>query len=82
MFERSEMVRTKIFLSNKTQAVRLPKAVSLPAGIEEVEITVVGNSRIISPIGESWDEWFAHKGPGDDFLTDREQSKADERESF
>jgi antitoxin VapB len=55
-------VNTKMFKSNKTQAVRLPKAVAFDESVIEVEIVVVGNSRIISPAGDSWDQWF--DGPG------------------
>ena len=37
-------VKTKVFMSNKTQAVRLPKAVAFPDNIQEVEIVVVGTA--------------------------------------
>lgn len=42
---------TVLFKSNQTQAVRLPKNVAFPDGVREVEIVVVGNSRVISPVG-------------------------------
>ena len=76
------LIRTKLFLSNKTQAVRLPKAVSLPEGVEEVEIVAVGRSRIITPVGCSWDAWFAGEGVSDDFMSDRDQPDHQQRESF
>jgi antitoxin VapB len=75
-------VRTKMFKSNKTQAVRLPKAVAFDESVTEVEIVVVGNSRIISPVGESWDQWFDGPGISDDFMNDREQAEDQEREAF
>ena len=76
------MVRTKVFFSNKTQAVRLPKAVSPPDSVEEVEISILGNSRVISPAGQSWDAWFEHKGASEDFMQVRDQPLQQERESF
>jgi antitoxin VapB len=73
--------KTKIFKSNQTQAVRLPKDVAFPEGVTEVEITKVGNSRIISPVGQSWDSFFAdpHK-ISDDFLIERDQGEFEERD--
>jgi antitoxin VapB len=73
--------KTKIFLSNKTQAVRLPKAAAFPEGVDEVEITVVGSSRVISPVGRRWDSFFARGTKiTDDFLADRDQGEFEERE--
>jgi antitoxin VapB len=72
---------TTLFKSNRTQAVRLPKDVAFPDGVTEVEIVVVGNSRIISPKGKRWDAYFAQDSrPSEDFLTDRDQGVFDERE--
>lgn len=75
-------VKTKMFKSNKTQAVRLPKAVAFDESVTEVEIVVVGNSRIISPAGDSWDQWFDGPGVSIDFMDDREQPDDQEREAF
>jgi antitoxin VapB len=74
--------RTKVFKTNKTQAVRLPKAVAFDDSVTEVEIIKVGNTRIISPAGESWDQWFDGPGVSNDFMTDREQPEDQEREAF
>lgn len=41
--------------SNRSQAVRLPKAVALPEDVTRVEVVAVGRARIITPVGESWD---------------------------
>ena len=35
-------VTTRVFLTNKTQAVRLPRDVAFPAGVDEVEVLVIG----------------------------------------
>jgi antitoxin VapB len=73
--------KTKIFKSNQTQAVRLPKDVAFPDGVTEVEITKIGNSRIISPVGQSWDSYFSRESKiSDDFLIDRDQGEFEERE--
>jgi antitoxin VapB len=47
---------TALFLSNKTQAMHVPKAVAFPDGVKEVEIVVVGESRILSPAGKRFTE--------------------------
>ena len=73
-------VHTKVFKSNKSQAVRLPKAVALPDDIVDVEIVAVGNTRIITPAGGSWDDWFDGPGASDDFLKTREQPADQERQ--
>jgi len=74
--------RTKVFKSNKSQAVRLPKPVALPDAIVEVEIVAVGNTRIITPAGRSWEHWFDSPGVSSDFMTIREQPADQERESL
>lgn len=69
-------------MSSRTQAVRLPKAVALPADVKIVDVIAVGRTRIISPTGESWDSWFNGLAVTSDFMTDREQPESQERESF
>jgi antitoxin VapB len=76
------MVQTKLFKSNQSQAVRLPKPVALPDEIKEVRITVIGNSRLISPVNQSWDLWFEEAGVTEDFMVERGQPVAQERESL
>jgi len=73
---------TTVFKSNQTQAVRLPKAVAFPESVKKVEIVAIGNTRIITPAGESWDYWFDGPGVSDDFMNDREQPADQQRESF
>ena len=76
------MTRTTLFTSNRTQAVRLPKAVAFPDEVREVEILKLGNSRLIVPAGRRWDDFFEH-GPrvSADFMTDRNQPPPQERET-
>lgn len=75
-------VHTTIFKSNKSQAVRLPKPVALPDFIQKVDIVAVGNTRIITPAGESWDQWFDSPGVTADFMTERDQPADQLREAL
>lgn len=75
-------VRTRVFKSNRSQAVRLPKAIAFPESIKDVEITAIGNKRVITPVGQSWDEWFDAPGVSSDFMTDREQPEDQVRETL
>ncbi len=65
---------TRLFHSSKTQAVRLPKAVAFPDGVEQVEVLVVGEARLIVPKGRWWNTYFTD-GPLSDpeFMNDRAQ---------
>ena len=73
---------TRIFKSNTSQAVRLPKAVALPETIKEVDIVAVGNQRIITPAGRVWDYWFDHSECSDDFMLSRHQEGDQQREAL
>lgn len=75
-------METTVFMSNRSQAVRLPKAVALPDGVKHVEVVVVGNARIITPKGESWDCWFDAPGVSSDFMMDRDQPTDQLREEL
>jgi antitoxin VapB len=75
-------METTVFKSNRSQAVRLPKAVALPEHVKRVEIIAVGHTRIITPAGESWDSWFDGPGVTADFMAEREQPAEQEREAF
>jgi len=76
------MVQTKVFKSNQSQAVRLPKAVAFPKHVSEVSIAVIGKTRVISPVAQSWDSWFDSPAAGLDFMEDRVQPEHQQRESF
>ncbi|MGQ7072675.1 type II toxin-antitoxin system VapB family antitoxin, partial [Escherichia sp. SP-MK2] len=66
-------METTVFLSNRSQAVRLPKAVALPEDVKKVEIIAIGRTRIITPAGESWDSWFDGENVSADFMDIRDQ---------
>lgn len=76
------MEKASVFKSNKSQAVRLPKSVALPDDVKRVDVVAVGRTRIITPEGTSWDEWFAGETVSEDFMSEREQPAEQEREGF
>ena len=67
-------------MNNRSQAVRLPKSVALPEGVKDVLIVAIGDRRIITPVVESWDDWFDRGGVSDDFMRVREQPRDQDRE--
>jgi antitoxin VapB len=67
------MTHSTVFKSNKTQAVRLPKAVALPDHVTRVNIIRQGNKRLIVPAGGTWADFFSGPRLDDDFLNDRNQ---------
>ncbi|MCU7240649.1 antitoxin [Pseudomonas peradeniyensis] len=76
------MEQGAVFKSNRSQAIRMPKALALPEDVTRVDIVAVGRSRIISPVGESWDSWFEGDDVSADFMASREQPADQEREGF
>ena len=74
---------TKLFLSNRSQAVRIPADLRLPDSVKEVEVRACGQERIIAPLGRSWDSFFLD-GPtvSDDFMDDRSSQVQAVREAF
>jgi antitoxin VapB len=77
------MASSTVFTSNRSQAVRLPKAVAFPEDVHQVDIFKVGRSRLIVPQGKRWDDLFEN-GPraSEDFMPERKQPEAEEREAL
>jgi antitoxin VapB len=77
------MTRSTVFTTNRSQAVRLPKSVAFPESVHQVDIVKIGHSRLVSPVGRRWDDFFAH-GPhaSEDFMVERQQPPFEEREPF
>lgn len=73
------MTRTTLFLTNRSQAVRLPKDVAFPDSVREVLILRDGARRVIVPANAVWDDFF--DAPGID-IGEREQPPAQVREAF
>lgn len=77
------MIEASIFMTNRSQAVRLPAEVRFDNDVEKVAIRVLGNERILSPLNQSWDSFFLSAEPvSADFMTEREISIQPEREAL
>lgn len=76
------MKQTTLFMSNRSQAVRLPKTVAMPHDVKRVDVIAIARARIITPAGEAWDSWFDGDSVTADFMTEREQPANQEREPF
>ncbi len=72
-----------VFTNNRTQAVRLPAEARLPDEVKKVIVRVRGRERIITPLENTWDNFFTN-GPtvSDDFMNDRGEQKQSKREDF
>lgn len=77
------VAKSTVFTSNRSQAVRLPKAVAFPVDVHQVEIIKIGDSRLIVPAGRRWDDLFRN-GPrmSADFMNEREDPPPEQREPF
>lgn len=73
------MTRTRLFRSNRSQAVRLPKDVAFPADVREVSIRRCGKERVIAPANAAWDDFFDASGID---LPAREQPPPQERDAL
>ncbi len=71
--------RTTLFLSNRSQAVRLPRAVAFGDGVREVVTTRDGPRRIIVPAEAALDDFL--KAGGVD-LGNRQQPEAQRRDGL
>ena len=79
------MATGTVFVNNRTQSVRLPSEVRLPEGVKRVNVRAVGKDRIISPISETWDSFFAVDNTlvaSDDFMVTRATQSQSPRESL
>ena len=70
---------TTLFLSDGSQAVRLPKAVAFDDTVREVTILRDGPRRIIIPADAAWDDVFAAPGAT---LGDRNQPPPQARDAL
>ncbi len=76
------MPDSTVFMNNRSQAVRLPKAVALPESVKRVSVIALGKSRLITPADSAWDSWFDSAMVTDDFMEQREQPETQEREAL
>lgn len=73
-------VRTTLFKSNRTQAVRLPKALAFPEDVSEVIVLREGDRVVIIPADKLWDDFFDRPGVPD--WPDRDQPPMQVREGW
>ncbi len=76
------MDQGRVFKSNRSQAVRLPKSVAFPDNVQKVDVIVLGNARLLAPAGEAWTTWFEGAGVSGDFMVERDQPRDQERLSL
>jgi len=75
------MTTGTVFQTNRTQAVRLPKAVAFPDSVGRVNVEIVGETRVLTPVAGTWADWARTRRAADpEFLADREQGTAEERD--
>ena len=74
---------TTVFTNNRSQAVRLPAEARLPDDVKKVIVRIRGRDRIITPIENTWDNFFL-SGPSvsDDFMNERGVQKHVKREDL
>ena len=71
----------KLFMNGQSQAVRLPKEFRFEG--KEVYIQKLGNKIILSDKKQSWDQFFNEDSVfDDDFLSQRDNDKPQERDFF
>ena len=76
------MAQSTVFKSNKSQAVRLPKAVALPDSVNRVDIVKLGGARLISPADTAWDSFFEGAEVSKEFMAERVQPEEQDREEI
>jgi antitoxin VapB len=74
---------TTVFTNNRTQAIRMPAEARLPSDVKKVTVRVRGRERIITPVENTWDDFFLN-GPAvsDDYMNDRGPQMQSDRESM
>ncbi|XGW50058.1 type II toxin-antitoxin system antitoxin VapB2 [Haemophilus influenzae] len=77
------MIEASVFMTNRSQAVRLPAEVRFSEEIKKLSVRVSGSDRILSPLNQSWDSFFLNdQAVSDDFMNEREIAFQLEREAL
>jgi uncharacterized protein HI_0948 len=77
------MIEASVFMTNRSQAVRLPAEVRFSEEIKKLSVRVLGSDRILSPLNQSWDSFFLNdQAVSDDFMNEREITFQPEREAL
>ena len=75
--------RAAIFRNGRNQAVRLPQELKFPDKVKEVQVRKQGDSILLSPVKPDWPSFFSlDVQVPDDFLTQRNDSPPQERDSL
>jgi antitoxin VapB len=76
-------MKSTVFMTNRTQAVRIPKELAFPQTVKEVEVHRDGEKLTIVPRRRDWADWFEN-GPrfSEDFPTDIEDLPPEPVPSF
>jgi antitoxin VapB len=77
-------MKSTVFKNNRTQAIRIPKALAFPDDVKEVEIVKHGDGILVRPRTKpkfaSWEEYFARRTrASDDFMADRKDLPQQDR---
>ena len=77
------MPKGTVFLNNGTQSVRIPAECRFPDEVKIVTIRKVGNSLVLTPADNSWDNFFGSElRVTDDFMADRASQDQSDRDTF
>ncbi|WP_338925840.1 AbrB/MazE/SpoVT family DNA-binding domain-containing protein [Mycetohabitans endofungorum] len=72
-----------VFKNNSTQAARLPVNARFPEGVKKVNVRIVGQDRILTPVSNTWDSFFLfNESVTDDFMQERASQRQSEREAL
>lgn len=54
--------KAALFRSNRNQAVRIPKDMEFPEGVEKVYLFKEGRKLTVIPVNDFWDDFFGRPG--------------------
>lgn len=58
----SAPLKATVFKSNRSQAVRLPKAAAFPEDVKELRVIKEGRGLLLVPANAMWDDFFDRPG--------------------
>lgn len=77
------MATAKVFMNNRSQAIRMPVEARFDETVKSVNVRIVGKERILSPSENTWDSFFnCSTSVTDDFINERASQEQTPRESF
>jgi antitoxin VapB len=79
------MTTSTVFTNNRSLAVRLPADTRFPDRVKRVDVRVIGQERVITPIDAAWDSFFLatpDANATEDFIAERADQQQPPREAF